>query len=179
MVQKRVRLSVGGCARMLLHARQDSPSRSFFFFNDTATTEIYTLSLHDALPISASLFAVSQMGVAYSQETRAYALLFVLAIGAAWLLDVALTERRSWAWYAFCLVSAALALTHYHSLWILIALWGVAVGAPLMGLKALPSRWWILGLALSVALVIPWFVAGGLSTLFATRESFAEMPSYF
>src|SRR5258708_31910863 len=27
---------------------------SFFFFNDTATTEIYTLSLHDALPILAS-----------------------------------------------------------------------------------------------------------------------------
>src|SRR5258708_37730908 len=27
----------------------------FFFFNDTATTEIYTLSLHDALPISAPL----------------------------------------------------------------------------------------------------------------------------
>src|SRR2546427_5992835 len=27
-------------------------SEVFFFFNDTATTEIYTLSLHDALPIS-------------------------------------------------------------------------------------------------------------------------------
>src|SRR5256885_15045505 len=27
----------------------------FFFFNDTATTEIYTLSLHDALPISDEL----------------------------------------------------------------------------------------------------------------------------
>src|SRR5256886_13543857 len=27
---------------------------NFFFFNDTATTEIYTLSLHDALPISSS-----------------------------------------------------------------------------------------------------------------------------
>src|SRR2546430_10670810 len=27
----------------------------FFFFNDTATTEIYTLSLHDALPISRHL----------------------------------------------------------------------------------------------------------------------------
>src|SRR3712207_7223717 len=27
-------------------------SDPFFFFNDTATTEIYTLSLHDALPIS-------------------------------------------------------------------------------------------------------------------------------
>src|SRR2546426_3018566 len=30
------------------------PFSLFFFFNDTATTEIYTLSLHDALPISAS-----------------------------------------------------------------------------------------------------------------------------
>src|SRR2546430_15493411 len=28
----------------------------FFFFNDTATTEIYTLSLHDALPISRRVF---------------------------------------------------------------------------------------------------------------------------
>src|SRR5256884_6528799 len=31
----------------------------FFFFNDTATTEIYTLSLHDALPISFSRAANS------------------------------------------------------------------------------------------------------------------------
>src|SRR3989442_11785587 len=30
----------------------------FFFFNDTATTEIYTLSLHDALPISYLLLRV-------------------------------------------------------------------------------------------------------------------------
>src|SRR2546421_1105542 len=30
------------------------PYSYFFFFNDTATTEIYTLSLHDALPISKS-----------------------------------------------------------------------------------------------------------------------------
>src|SRR2546430_6146203 len=30
-------------------------SLKFFFFNDTATTEIYTLSLHDALPISTTL----------------------------------------------------------------------------------------------------------------------------
>src|SRR2546429_9144721 len=29
----------------------------FFFFNDTATTEIYTLSLHDALPICGSVSA--------------------------------------------------------------------------------------------------------------------------
>src|SRR5256885_16627532 len=30
---------------------RSSMSSFFFFFNDTATTEIYTLSLHDALPI--------------------------------------------------------------------------------------------------------------------------------
>ena len=29
----------------------DNSNESVFFFNDTATTEIYTLSLHDALPI--------------------------------------------------------------------------------------------------------------------------------
>src|SRR4029450_2949541 len=38
----------------LLPANSSSPLtvRCLFFFNDTATTEIYTLSLHDALPIS-------------------------------------------------------------------------------------------------------------------------------
>src|SRR3989441_12922929 len=36
---------------------------SFFFFNDTATTEIYTLSLHDALPISGHIEALlAQLG---------------------------------------------------------------------------------------------------------------------
>src|SRR2546430_6665992 len=37
----------GSCSRTQLASRY-----LFFFFNDTATTEIYTLSLHDALPIS-------------------------------------------------------------------------------------------------------------------------------
>src|SRR3712207_8933910 len=34
-----------------------------FFFNDTATTEIYTLSLHDALPICAAVSASALRGV--------------------------------------------------------------------------------------------------------------------
>src|SRR2546430_12439323 len=33
----------------------------FFFFNDTATTEIYTLSLHDALPISTAAVNPSRL----------------------------------------------------------------------------------------------------------------------
>src|SRR2546427_9284480 len=34
-----------------------------FFFNDTATTEIYTLSLHDALPISIEILAPHVQGI--------------------------------------------------------------------------------------------------------------------
>ncbi len=37
---------------MIRYSDQASHADIVFFFNDTATTEIYTLSLHDALPIS-------------------------------------------------------------------------------------------------------------------------------
>src|SRR2546429_5320034 len=45
----------------------------FFFFNDTATTEIYTLSLHDALPISEAALQVhlEQEHVAFSNDVVA------------------------------------------------------------------------------------------------------------
>src|SRR5258708_8844411 len=46
---------------------------SFFFFNDTATTEIYTLSLHDALPISQLIKfpdILGRLGLADSDELR-------------------------------------------------------------------------------------------------------------
>src|SRR3712207_9054066 len=43
---------------------------SFCFFNDTATTEIYTLSLHDALPISDARDARHQRGVAARLRRR-------------------------------------------------------------------------------------------------------------
>src|SRR5256885_7184806 len=43
-------------------------STLFFFFNDTATTEIYTLSLHDALPIYRMRPAPSEMRTAISRR---------------------------------------------------------------------------------------------------------------
>src|SRR5215510_10276065 len=43
-----------------------------FFFNDTATTEIYTLSLHDALPISSWSAAVSRLVSKPAPRTAAY-----------------------------------------------------------------------------------------------------------
>src|SRR6266540_5315283 len=53
-------------------------SVSFFFFNDTATTEIYTLSLHDALPIGdrrllhprASLHVHERQGIGPADQDR-------------------------------------------------------------------------------------------------------------
>src|SRR5262249_61205740 len=45
--------TVSTCAVSCLALPLPPPSSYFFFFNHTATTEIYTLSLHDALPISA------------------------------------------------------------------------------------------------------------------------------
>src|SRR5256885_6861391 len=50
-----------------------SPSRVvaiFFFFNDTATTEIYTLSLHDALPIFLELGDQALRGERPSDQLR-------------------------------------------------------------------------------------------------------------
>ena len=42
---------LGVCGVCWMRCKIDIIFVLFFFFNDTATTEIYTLSLHDALPI--------------------------------------------------------------------------------------------------------------------------------
>src|SRR3712207_9431281 len=42
----------------------------FFFFNDTATTEIYTLSLHDALPICGVIVRTAAEGAAADDVER-------------------------------------------------------------------------------------------------------------
>src|SRR2546429_2628958 len=57
---------------MILLSSSGSLPRFFFFFNDTATTEIYTLSLHDALPICQDLpLALGQLRhVAPADERR-------------------------------------------------------------------------------------------------------------
>src|SRR5207302_9175145 len=47
---------------ILFSSLRSSHSFSFFFFNDTATTEIYTLSLHDALPISSPSLTMASPG---------------------------------------------------------------------------------------------------------------------
>src|SRR2546422_431372 len=49
----------------------------FFFFNDTATTEIYTLSLHDALPIYYSYYYHNSYAMNQYLASRGYMVLSV------------------------------------------------------------------------------------------------------
>src|SRR2546430_15273690 len=78
----------------------------FFFFNDTATTEIYTLSLHDALPILvhravSSVVKIVGQQVGFSKVFRAefdlWDVLWIgLAISAAWRI----ASKSSWTQHA-------------------------------------------------------------------------------
>src|SRR5258708_10390445 len=63
-----------------------------FFFNDTATTEIYTLSLHDALPISASDGWVNPI---YIETLRPFALTESIPDGIAQSRENPSRRRRS------------------------------------------------------------------------------------
>src|SRR5256885_12053134 len=70
-----------------------TPISFFFFFNDTATTEIYTLSLHDALPIFSSLFLVLPILALFYNVKRnwvfsAYTLYnFMMVCGAVYIVQ--------------------------------------------------------------------------------------------
>src|SRR5256885_8656627 len=68
---------------------------SFFFFNDTATTEIYTLSLHDALPISSALALVAASGLVSARFAQQRALCSGVAgrLEAVW--DEPTRDRKS------------------------------------------------------------------------------------
>src|SRR5258708_16363272 len=69
---------------------------SFFFFNDTATTEIYTLSLHDALPISTdALFGSSLRRMERLIPVLAIVASVALGIRAGWTVDRKSTRLNS------------------------------------------------------------------------------------
>src|SRR5439155_14562213 len=57
---------------LLLHQLHLTTSTSFFFFNDPPTTEIYTLSLHDALPISSVPTRTRSVTLPCSSASRAW-----------------------------------------------------------------------------------------------------------
>src|SRR2546430_11263872 len=75
----------------------------FFFFNDTATTEIYTLSLHDALPISNFSF----LGVRRRAEKALFGGGHAFRIGAGWDLSKKFRKKRIELGYLDLVISAA------------------------------------------------------------------------
>src|SRR2546427_6810882 len=83
----------------------------FFFFNDTATTEIYTLSLHDALPILVGGLAYELPGLIASYPSPGHdGKLFASTMLPLILLALvlALRDRR---WQGYPLLAAATGLT--------------------------------------------------------------------
>src|SRR3712207_7079998 len=69
----------------------------FFFFNDTATTEIYTLSLHDALPIYCP-FLVNTVALGY-RKSRDYRPRPSLFRGARHRGAIETVYATWWCWY--------------------------------------------------------------------------------
>src|SRR2546427_6845924 len=73
----------------------------FFFFNDTATTEIYTLSLHDALPISKTQSALLMLKTwdaverADSAKAALFEVWFARHLGRAFVSDRKSTRLNS------------------------------------------------------------------------------------
>src|SRR5256884_9699559 len=88
----------------------------FFFFNDTATTEIYTLSLHDALPIYPSLVG-KWFGWWFLVWMVAYAFIYTLQLPTKGILD------SPW------LRSIGVAIVVIAASWLILALNGGATGS--------------------------------------------------
>src|SRR2546430_7844305 len=90
----------------------------FFFFNDTATTEIYTLSLHDALPISSTVARISDSFPVERQNAIRQELAMALAAVLTQILDrksTRLNSSHSQISYAvFCLKKKKKKTTHYR-----------------------------------------------------------------
>src|SRR5205823_12623971 len=74
----------------------------FFFFNDTATTEIYTLSLHDALPIYVTLIILT-LSVSRLLNLLLRLVAFLLFLNPQCLASISRWITASSSWKRFCL----------------------------------------------------------------------------
>src|SRR3712207_7151476 len=77
-----------------------------FFFNDTATTEIYTLSLHDALPIF--------VDVTVDRLAKGFGALLILVLIKPWGLNLT-WQQLSWATLALVGVWLVMARSEEHT----------------------------------------------------------------
>src|SRR6266404_9753580 len=110
----------------------------FFFFNDTATTEIYTLSLHDALPIlAAAFYLTAKLSVLRDgRDQRIIRGLFAVAGSSflgllIWFEVPELWQPLAFIVFAVILSEAARALRYHALAWHSHLLTGLAIFAAL------------------------------------------------
>lgn len=97
--------------------------------------------------------AVSPLLIRYSQEMRMYMLAFVWVISATLVLEIALKDKRRWAWIAYAVLIALGMWTHYFT----ALIWLVQLGYILWTFKKegwQKMAFWAYGLA--VLLYVPW-----------------------
>jgi 4-amino-4-deoxy-L-arabinose transferase-like glycosyltransferase len=126
--------------------------------------------------MAAGLMAVSQLAVMYSQELRMYSLQLLLASLTLFFFQTAISERRSWAWWAFVVTAALAIYTHYYSAFLVAPLFGLAA----VYRKRVPLTWTFLG-ALGVGLLfVPWLASGVLEAAANSPKSApAVQPAWF
>jgi uncharacterized membrane protein len=108
--------------------------------------------------IASSLLAISQLGIVYSQEARAYSLLLLLVILAAAFFVRSIQTGRSGDFGCFVVVVSLLTYTHYYSVFAVTALliYGFAFRRPV----AIPTSWWAAALIATTVAYLPWLTSG-------------------
>lgn len=97
--------------------------------------------------------SLSPLLIRYSQEMRMYMLAFLIVVGATLVLDVALKERRKWAWGLYALLVALGMWTHYFT----ALVWLAELGYLIYYMRRHGRQeavFWVYPLA--VALFLPW-----------------------
>ncbi len=110
------------------------------------------------LAFSAALLLVaSPLHVWYSQETRMYAMLTLLALLMAYFMARALLDGKRWAWIAYLVCAIAALYTHYYAFFVLLFLNVVALYLLWRGLIDGNVFWRWVGLqALAGVAFLPW-----------------------
>ena len=102
----------------------------------------------------ASIFlAISPFLIRYGQEMRMYGVVFAIVMSATWALDVALKEKKKWAWAIYAVLISLGMWTHYYTAlaWLAHLIY---IGFYMRKHGLQKSVFWVYPLA--VALFIPW-----------------------
>jgi uncharacterized membrane protein len=127
-----------------------------------AVPAVYWLGLKTydrrAASLAAVLLAISQLGVLYSQEARAYSLLLLLTVLAAVAFLEAFRTGQARAFGALVFLTCLLIYTHYYGA---LSIAGLVLYALLRRRQSrVPGWWWIIGAGVVVVAYLPWLMSG-------------------